>query len=106
MARIWGFDYHLRLAARAVLMVPASVIVSATDDLKTWGPGAIVRRRDLITALSNAAAIWPLAAHAQHQVELPTIGVRGTNPAVWSPWTAAFVERLRPLGWVEDEVIE
>ena len=31
----------------------------------------------------------------------PTIGLLGTDQLAWSPWTAAFVERLRELGWIE-----
>jgi putative tryptophan/tyrosine transport system substrate-binding protein len=35
-------------------------------------------------------------------VKLPTIGFLGTTTAsAWQPWTAAFVQRLRELGWVE-----
>jgi putative ABC transport system substrate-binding protein len=33
------------------------------------------------------------------------IGVLGPNAAVWSPWTAAFVGRLRELGWIDGRTI-
>ena len=60
------------------------------------------RRRDFITLLGGAAAAWPLAARAQ-QAKLPTIGFLGAGTAsAMSQWTAAFVQRLRELGWVED----
>src|SRR5215831_7970933 len=60
-----------------------------------------MKRRDFITLLSAAAA-WPLAARAQQSAKLPTIGYLGTAiPSAWSPWTAAFVQRLRELGWIE-----
>jgi putative ABC transport system substrate-binding protein len=60
-----------------------------------------MRRRDLITLLGGAAA-WPLAARAQQPGKLPTIGFLGANsPAVQGQWTAAFVQRLRELGWIE-----
>ena len=56
------------------------------------------RRREFITLL--AAAAWPLAARAQQR--LPTIGFLGTTTAsAWGPWTAAFAQRLRELGWIE-----
>jgi len=64
-----------------------------------------VRRRELITLLGGAAAAWPLAARAQQPSRLPTIGVLGTDASFWSPWTAAFVERLRELGWIEGRTI-
>jgi len=60
-----------------------------------------MRRREFITLLGGAAA-WPLAARAQQRGKLPTIGYLGTTTAsAWSPWTAAFVQRLRELGWIE-----
>jgi putative ABC transport system substrate-binding protein len=64
-----------------------------------------MRRREFITLLGGAAATWPLAAHAQ-QPRLPTIGLLGTStPSSWSQWTAAFVQRLRELGWIEGRSI-
>jgi len=59
-----------------------------------------MRRREFLALVGGAAAIRPLAARAQ--ARLPTIGFFGTTaPATWTPWTAAFVQRLRELGWVE-----
>jgi len=59
-----------------------------------------VNRRAFITLLGGAAA-WPLAARAQ-QARVPTIGFLGANaPTAQMQWTAAFVQRLRELGWVE-----
>src|SRR5437763_3729103 len=63
-----------------------------------------LRRRELITLLGSAAASsvwWPLAARAQQPGKSPTIGFLGNELAMWSPWTAAFVQRLRELGWIE-----
>jgi putative tryptophan/tyrosine transport system substrate-binding protein len=61
-----------------------------------------MRRRDFISIFGSAAATCPLAARAQQPVKLPTIGFLGTTTAsAWQPWTAAFVQRLRELGWVE-----
>jgi putative ABC transport system substrate-binding protein len=60
------------------------------------------KRRDFITLLGGAAAAWPLAARAQQPGKLPTIGFLGTTTAsAWKPWTAAFAQRLRELGWIE-----
>jgi ABC-type uncharacterized transport system substrate-binding protein len=59
-----------------------------------------MRRREFMTLLSGAAA-WPLTTRAQ-QPKLPTIGFLGTtSAAAWSPWTAALIQRLRELGWIE-----
>jgi hypothetical protein len=56
-------------------------------------------RRDFITLLSGAAA-WPLAAQAQQPRKLPTIGYLGASaPTGQGQWLAAFVGRLRELGW-------
>jgi putative ABC transport system substrate-binding protein len=59
-----------------------------------------MRRREFISLLGALA--WPLAARAQQAGKLPTIGFLGTNtPSAQSQWTAAFVQRLRELGWIE-----
>jgi ABC transporter substrate binding protein len=62
-----------------------------------------VKRREFITLLGGAAA-WPVAARAQQAPR--TIGLLGANSASQqSRWTAAFVERLRELGWIEERNI-
>ena len=59
-------------------------------------------RRDFVALLGGAAAAWPIAARAQQSAKLPTIGFLGANtPAAMSQWTAAFVQRMRELGWIE-----
>src|SRR6516164_8223178 len=61
-----------------------------------------MKRRDFITLLGGAAAAWPFAARAQQPGKLPTIGFLGaTNPAIESQRVAAFVLRLRELGWID-----
>ena len=63
-----------------------------------------MKRRDFITLL-GAAVAWPVAVQAQPQ-KVPSIGFLGTStPLTWSPWTAAFVQRLRELGWIEGRTI-
>jgi len=62
------------------------------------------RRREFISLLGSAAA-WPSVAYAQRGAKLPTIGFTGAGASVWSSWTAAFVARLRELGWIEGRTV-
>src|SRR5690348_8496715 len=67
--------------------------------------GVEMRRREFITLVGGAAASWPLAGKAQQSGKLPTIGFLGADASAFSPWTAAFVARLRELGWIEGRTI-
>src|SRR5215469_7241408 len=64
-----------------------------------------IGRRKFLATLSGAAA-WSLTASAQQAAKLPTIGflVAGT-PSSHGQWVAAFVQRLRELGWIEGRTI-
>jgi putative ABC transport system substrate-binding protein len=65
-----------------------------------------VRRRDFISLLGVAAAAYPLAAHAQQPAKLPTIGfLSPTTASVDNRRSAAFVQRLRELGWIEGRTV-
>src|ERR1700747_3189816 len=64
-----------------------------------------MRRRDFITLIGGTSATWPLAGRAQQPGKLPTIGFLGTDASVWRPWSDAFVERLRELGWIEGRTV-
>ena len=64
-----------------------------------------MKRREFITLLGGAAA-WSLAASAQQPAKVPTIGFLGAATQLsWTQWTAAFVQRLRELGWVEGSTV-
>jgi putative ABC transport system substrate-binding protein len=63
-----------------------------------------MKRREFITLLGGAAAVWPLAAHAQ-QPKVPTIGalvIGNINPEQF--WRE-FRQGLRDLGYVEGQNI-
>ncbi len=64
-----------------------------------------MKRREFVTLMVGAATTWPLAARAQQTEKLPTIGFLGADPSAFSPWTSAFVSRLRELGWIENRTI-
>jgi putative ABC transport system substrate-binding protein len=66
----------------------------------------VSNRRDFITLLGGAAVAWPLPARAQQSGRLPTIGfLGGATASAWTNWSAAFVQRLRELGWSEGRTV-
>jgi putative tryptophan/tyrosine transport system substrate-binding protein len=84
-----------------MVFTPVKVPVS-DDTMLAPSLGAGMRRREFITLLGGATVVWPLAARAQQSGKLPTIGFLGaTAPTAQMQWTAAFVQRLRELGWIE-----
>jgi putative tryptophan/tyrosine transport system substrate-binding protein len=65
-----------------------------------------MRRRQFISLLGTAAML-PLAARAQQAGKLPTIGLWGpSTPSIDSQRVAAFVQRLRELGWIEGRTVK
>jgi len=65
-----------------------------------------MRRRQFLYLVGGAAGAWPLFARAQQPKKLPTVGFLGTSTsAAWSPWIAAFSQRLRELGWIEGRTV-
>jgi putative tryptophan/tyrosine transport system substrate-binding protein len=60
-----------------------------------------MKRRQFITLLGGAAAAWPLAARAQRR--LPTLSPM--TASVENQRVAAFVQRLRELGWIEGRTV-
>ena len=64
-----------------------------------------MRRRDFIALIGGATATWPVKALAQQTGKLPTIGFLGASASGFAPWAAAFVARLRELGWIEGRTV-
>jgi putative ABC transport system substrate-binding protein len=65
-----------------------------------------MERRKFIKIVCGLVGTWPIAAYARQVGELLRIGVLGADATVWSSWTAAFVTRLRELGWTTGETID
>jgi putative ABC transport system substrate-binding protein len=67
------------------------------------GPSAL-NRREFITLLGGAAAVWPLDAQAQQGERVRRVGVimgfAETDP-VWQAYLATFRQRLQEFGWSE-----
>jgi putative tryptophan/tyrosine transport system substrate-binding protein len=60
-----------------------------------------MRRRGFIAAVGGAV-VGPLAARAQQPAKQPTIGFLGSGTLEGQgQWVAAFLQRLRELGWIE-----
>ena len=60
----------------------------------------MIRRRDFLTLVSCAAAVWPFAARAQ-QPTLPVIGyLSSTSSGPYAPFVAAFQQGLKETGFV------
>jgi putative tryptophan/tyrosine transport system substrate-binding protein len=64
-----------------------------------------MRRREFVTLLGGMAAVWSSYGHAQ-PAKLPTVGFLGSGAqTTWADWTAAFVQRLHELGWIEGRTV-
>ena len=65
-----------------------------------------MKRRDFMALLGGATVIWPLPLGAQQPAKLPVIGFLGTTTAsAWGQWAAAFIQRLRELGWTDGRTV-
>jgi putative tryptophan/tyrosine transport system substrate-binding protein len=84
--------------------LPMPAVISSWHSPKPWGRQ--MRRREFITLLGSAATVWPVTARAQQSARVPAIGFLGAaTPITWEEWVAAFVQRLRELGWIDGRTI-
>ena len=67
-----------------------------------------MRRRDFFgLAIGSAAFGLPRLTLAQPSGKLPVIAfLGGATPAMWAPWTGAFVDRLKALGWIDGQPVK
>ena len=64
-----------------------------------------MRRREFITLVGGAAAVWPLAARAQQASKRPTVAFMWFNASADAALSAAFTDRLRELGWTDGHTV-
>jgi putative ABC transport system substrate-binding protein len=64
----------------------------------------MIGRREFITLLGGAAAVWPMAVHGQGTPKVLRVGTASTFPKNFPLWVA-FRARLRELGYVEGQNI-
>ena len=67
-----------------------------------------MRRREFFgLAIGTAAFGWPQPSLSQQSGKLPVIAfLGGATPAMWAPWTGAFVDRLKALGWIDGQTVK
>jgi putative tryptophan/tyrosine transport system substrate-binding protein len=68
-----------------------------------------MQRREFITLLGGAAAVWPIAAHAQQADRMRRVGVLNGNTEDdpgGASLVAAFQQRLQDMGWTAGRNIQ
>src|SRR5215831_21132309 len=62
-----------------------------------------IGRRELLAALSGAAAAWPLGTRAEQPV--PRVGILSPAASEGAPFLTAFRQGIRDLGYIEGQTI-
>src|SRR5262245_47196145 len=94
------------MAASDRTRAPLQAIKPRRYDGLLYSLGTAMRRRDFIALFGGAMAAWSVDARAQQAGKLPTIGFFGSSTSTaMTRWIAAFVQRLRELGWIEGRTV-
>jgi hypothetical protein len=64
-----------------------------------------MKRREFITLLGGAAAVWPLAARAQQSISAPRIGWLAFDVPENHAYLDALRQGLRDLGYAEGQAL-
>jgi putative ABC transport system substrate-binding protein len=64
-----------------------------------------IGRREVLAALSGAAAAWPLGAHAQQPAKVSQVGILSPAASETATLLTAFREGIRDLGYIEGQTI-
>ena len=64
-----------------------------------------MRRRDFITTIGSAAAMWPVSGHTQTRERMPLIGILVGSVEITAMRVrlAAFLQEFKQLGWTEGQ---
>jgi len=68
-----------------------------------------MKRRESITLLGGAMAVWPLAARGEQGERMRRVGVLQVQPetdADFRSWRMLFAARLRELGWIDGKNLQ
>src|SRR5262245_23364141 len=93
--------HHLTFKVNARRLAAQNVILFLIPDVVLGADGAM-RRREYITLLGSAAAVWPLAVTAQSPSRVYRVGslITGSPIADDSPSGAALIRGLAEHGYV------
>jgi putative ABC transport system substrate-binding protein len=110
-AHMSPFDPKQTCAIASHMSVSApepTLVVPLVLAYRPWLKTKRMKRRDFITLFGGAAAVWPLAAHAQQPRKKQRIGIlwHGANVEEEAIYLAALRQGLNDFGYVEGQNID